>query len=328
MRLFIELPSWLGDGVMASASIENLALNFTNLTPKEPLEIVFFGSFASIELYKTQPNCKQAILDESKKITPKLSFLKPIYRLIYLRKLAKKLGDFDLAISFRSHLASKVLINALNARKKAVFSPKIKAEHQVLKYLDFVNNALNLQPLSKDLKLHFKPLKKQSRARLGINAGASYGDAKRWGASNFAKVAKEMAKDYDIFIFGAKGEEQIADEIAKDLSAASINYTNLCAKTSIKELCEHIASLDLFITNDSGPMHIACAFKVPLIAIFGPTRVDETAPYGNERAKIIKLDLPCMPCMRRSCPLGHHDCMRLITPQMVLDKIKELKALC
>ena len=68
-------------------------------------------------------------------------------------------------------------------------------------------------------------------------------------------------------------------------------------------------------------MHIAAAFKVPMVAIFGPTKADETAPFGNERAKIIKLNLPCQPCMRRTCPLKHHNCMEQITPKMVLDSI-------
>ena len=317
MRVFIELPSWLGDSVMASASIENLVQNFNS----SPLKIVFFGSFVSCELFKSSPNCEQILIDKSKEQTPKISLFKPFYRLSYLRKIAKNLGHFDVALSFRSHLASKVLLNTIKADKKAIFKPTINATHQVLKYLKFLNSALNLKPLNNAPKLHFTPLNKGQKKRLGLNPGASYGDAKRWGAHNFAKVALELAKDYDIFIFGAKNETQIAEQIAQILNENKIKFTNLCGKTSIKELCENIAALDLFITNDSGPMHIAAAFKVPMIAIFGPTKVDETAPFGNERAKIIKLNLPCQPCMRRTCPLKHHNCMEQITPKMVLDSI-------
>lgn len=315
MRIFIELPSWLGDSVMASASIENICQNFS----KTPIKIVFFGAFVSCELFITHPNCEQAIIDKSKEQMPKISLFKPFYRLLYLRKITKNLGKFDIALSFRSHFASKVLLSSVKADKKAIFKPNLNATHQVLKYLNFVNSALNLKPINTALRLHFTPLKKSAKKRLGINAGASYGDAKRWGAHNFAKVGLELAKDYDIFIFGAKSEQKIAEQITKILSENKVNFINLCGKTSIKELCENIAALDLFITNDSGPMHIGAAFKVPMVAIFGPTRADETAPYGNERAKIIKLNLPCQPCMRRHCPLKHHNCMEQITPKMVLE---------
>lgn len=317
MRIFIELPSWLGDSVMASASIENICQNFKNF--KTPLKIVFFGAFASCELFKDHPDCEQVIIDKSKEQMLKISAFKPISRLLYLRKIAKNLEAFDIALSFRSHFASKVLLSALKANKKAIFKPNISAAHQVLKYLNFVNSTLALKPINTALKLHFTPLDKSIKKRLGINAGASYGDAKRWGAHNFAKVGLELAKDYDIFIFGAKSEQKIAEQITKILSENKVNFINLCGKTSIKELCENIAALDLFITNDSGPMHIGAAFKVPMVAIFGPTRADETAPYGNERAKIIKLNLPCQPCMRRHCPLKHHNCMEQITPKMVLE---------
>ena len=178
------------------------------------------------------------------------------------------------------------------------------------------------------LKLYFEP-KIFARKTLGLNPGASYGSAKRWYPLYFANVAQEFANDFDIVIFGGSNESEICDEIARQLSKNGVKFTNLCGKTTIKELCEMIAGIaksgGIFITNDSGPMHIAAAFKTPTIALFGPTRWRETSPYANENARILHLNLPCMPCMKRVCPLGTHACMKNLLPQMVIDAIKELE---
>lgn len=178
------------------------------------------------------------------------------------------------------------------------------------------------------LKLYFEP-EIFARKTLGLNPGASYGSAKRWYPLYFAKVAQEFANDFDIVIFGGSNESEICDEIARQLSKNGVKFTNLCGKTTIKELCEMIAGIaksgGIFITNDSGPMHIAAAFKTPTIALFGPTRWRETSPYANENARILHLNLPCMPCMKRVCPLGTHACMKNLLPQMAIDAIKELE---
>ena len=96
------------------------------------------------------------------------------------------------------------------------------------------------------------------------------------------------------------------------------NYQNLAAKTTIKELISQIANLDLFITGDSGPMHLAAALQVPTVAIFGPTEEGVTSQWMNEKSIIVKKNLECQPCMKRECPLKHHNCMKLIEASEVL----------
>ena len=82
--------------------------------------------------------------------------------------------------------------------------------------------------------------------------------------------------------------------------------------------------LDLFLTGDSGPMHIAASFNIPTVSIFGPTKDEETSQWMNPQNIIVKKNLECQPCMRRKCPLGHHDCMKLIKTNEVLNAIKLL----
>ena len=80
-----------------------------------------------------------------------------------------------------------------------------------------------------------------------------------------------------------------------------------------------VANLDLFITGDSGPMHIAASFKIPTVSIFGPTNYIETSQWMNINSTIVKKTLDCQPCMKRTCPLGHHNCMKLIKASDVLE---------
>ena len=124
-----------------------------------------------------------------------------------------------------------------------------------------------------------------------------------WYPDEFAEVAAKLSKKYNIIIFGGSGEKDIAIDIEKLLIKKGIsNYQNLAGNTTISELVEHISNLDLFITGDSGPMHIAAAFQVPTVAIFGPTRTEETSQWMNKKSLIVKKNLDCQPCMKRVCP--------------------------
>ena len=311
MKIFIEIPRWLGDAIMCTPAIENIIKSYPNA------KITLFGSFISTTALKNHPNVKRVIIDESKNAT---------LRAIWLYKMAKELGGFDISFSFRQRFYPKLLSFFLDSKKKFIYKrTSNKPKHQVLRYNDFVNNSLNTTFKAGSLKLYFTP-KKFPKKTLGLNPGATYGSAKRWYPDRFAKVAKELSHKYDIIIFGSQNEKKMADEIEDFLKKHNIkNYQNLAGKTTIEDLISLIGGLDLFITNDSGPMHIAAAFKIPTIALFGPTKWYETSPWQNKNARIIKKDLPCMPCMKRSCPIKTHQCMKDITAK---DVLKEVEKLC
>ncbi|MDX1809435.1 MAG: lipopolysaccharide heptosyltransferase II [Sulfurospirillaceae bacterium] len=300
MRILIEVPTWLGDSVMSTPAIEEIIKIYPDA------KIVFFGSFVSTEALKSHPNCEQIKIDESKKSK---------CRLLWLRKTAQTLGTFDLAFSFRSSFTSKVFLWFLNAKQKFQYKKNTYNGHQVQKYATFVSKALNVILEPQSLKLYQIP-HLYNRSTLGINPGATYGSAKRWYPEEFAKVAEHFAKDYDIVIFGGPNEQEIANEVEKLISNAHV--TNLAGKTSITELIEKIAGLNLFITNDSGPMHCAAAYKVPTVALFGPTIYTETSQWENPNGYLISHDLDCAPCMKRICPIKTHECMKSIKAQEVI----------
>ena len=295
---------------MATPAIENI-VNFYN-----DVEITFIGSFVSIEALKNHPKVVKTVV-LSKKYTD-------------LYRTSRELGNFDAFLSFRSSFHSKFLKFLISAQYKYQFDKnQYKNCHQVEKYNNFINDSLNTNLPAKKLVLHIKNSKLQIKNSLlpllGINPGASYGSAKRWYPHEFAKVASELHDRYDIVIFGGEGEKDIANDIEKELVKNNTkNYQNLAGKTSITELIDYIANLDLFITGDSGPMHVAAAFQVPTVAIFGPTKDNETSQWMNEKSIIVKKSLDCQPCMKRTCPLGHHDCMDLIKAVDVLNALKDI----
>jgi len=306
MKILIELPTWLGDCVMATPAIENI-VNFYN-----DVEITFIGSFVSIEALKNHPKAiKTFVLDKK-------------YTSLY--KISRDLGNFDAFFSFRSSIRSKFLKFLISAKKKYQFDKnKYQNRHQVEKYNDFVNDSLSIDSTAKKLQIYGYNIAKSKKKILGINPGASYGSAKRWYPQEFAKVASELSAEYDIVIFGGPSEIDIAGDIEQALIDSSVkNYKNLAGNTTITELINKIASLDLFITGDSGPMHIAAAFQIPTVAIFGPTKDKETSQWMNKKSIIVKKNLDCQPCMKRICPLQHHNCMNLIKAADVLDAVENI----
>jgi heptosyltransferase-2 len=309
-KILIEVPTWLGDCVMATPAIENIIKTYPNV------QITIFGAFVSTAIFEQHPNVEKIVLDESKKSSSRLK---------WIYKKAKELGEFDAAITFRRTLFSKLFIWFSQAKTKGYYRRYTKEViHQAIRYNDFVNKTFRLNTIAKDLKIYFEP-SKYDKPTLGINPGASYGSAKRWYPEKFAKVATELSEQYEIFIFGGPAEVDMAGDIEKELIKAKVtNYTNIAGKTSIRELCQKIGGLDLFITGDSGPMHVAAAFKVPTIAIFGPTKDKETSQWMNPQGKIIKREMDCAPCMKRTCPLKHHECMKLIEAEDVLEQVKTL----
>lgn len=206
-------------------------------------------------------------------------------------------------------------------------TPTIKADkHLTKQYAQLAMiNTDEWDETTPPLKLYIEP-KKFDKPMMGINAGATYGSAKRWYPERFAAVAKEYSAHYDIIIFGGPSEIEMAAEIEANLKSCNVfNYINLAGKTTIKELCEHIGGCSLFVTNDSGPMHVAAAYGVPTVSIFGPTKHTETSQWMNEKSVIVRHEMECAPCMRRECPLGHHECMKSIKAAEVIEAIKTLQ---
>jgi len=154
---------------------------------------------------------------------------------------------------------------------------------------------------------------------IGIHPGARP-PARRWPVDYFAAVADKLAQRYDaqILVTGGPGEETTVQAVVERMRTSA---TNLCGKTSLGSLAALISRLDLFISNDTGPAHIACAVDTPSVTIFGPADVQRWAPLDTVHHPGVRRPVVCSPCGYWECPIDHR-CLRWLSPaddRMVLD---------
>ncbi|MCK9273525.1 MAG: lipopolysaccharide heptosyltransferase II [Syntrophales bacterium] len=157
---------------------------------------------------------------------------------------------------------------------------------------------------------------------VGMAPGAAYGPAKMWYPDRYAALADMLIerKSSRVFLFGS-ASDKIQTETVK--MHARNDLINLAGKTTLAEAIALMSRCDLFITNDSGLMHIAGALGIPLVAIFGSTNPETTSPAG-ERSVIIYKKVECSPCLKKSCP-GDFRCMDLVCTEDVYECIEKMQ---
>lgn len=150
--------------------------------------------------------------------------------------------------------------------------------------------------------------------RVALAPGAAYGTAKCWPAERYAALADRLVRDFDadVILFGSAGEREVAGRIARAMQTRAVV---LAGETGIGELPALLAACHLFIGNDSGAMHVAAAVGLPVVAIFGPTDPQGTAPVTPRRL-LVQQPVACSPCFLRHCPIDHR-CMQRVSVEEV-----------
>jgi heptosyltransferase-2 len=226
---------------------------------------------------------------------------------------------------------------------KVAVDPRVSELHQTYYYLDLLEQlvggprtaqGLEPKPTSQfaavampDITLAVSPARKHAaRTRLqsqgvdfnrtvvGVNPGAFYGSAKRWLSERYATVLDRLIdeRQVSVVIFGSPNEVAIAEAIYSGMRNRPVI---LSGRTELSEVIAMIACCDLFLTNDSGPMHLAAALRVPMLAIFGSTDEIATGPMSPV-ALVLNKRVECSPCLLRECPIDHR-CMTRITAEEV-----------
>ncbi len=159
------------------------------------------------------------------------------------------------------------------------------------------------------------------RPLIALCPGSTNSRAKRWPVDRYASLADQLIEDagVEIVLIGAKEELDVSQNVASQMRRRPIMLTG---RTNLAESTGVLSLIDLLVTNDTGPAHIAAALGRPVLAIFGPTNPLTTYPF-SPLAEIIRQPPACAPCMLRDCPIDHR-CMTRIAPAEIAVRARTL----
>jgi heptosyltransferase-2 len=201
--------------------------------------------------------------------------------------------------------------------------------HQRFYYLELLKRA-KLIPgyeLATAIRLNGRTPKGLAGRVVGVSPGAAYGGAKRWLPERFAEAAVAIARERgaQVAVFGSSEEASICETVRLQVAAAGVACQNFAGVTPLSEFIEMAAACELFLTNDSGAMHVASALGVPTVAVFGATDEEATGPTGDW-SRVVRHPVECSPCLLRECPIDHR-CMTRVTASDVADAAHKLVAI-
>ncbi|MBI3583848.1 MAG: lipopolysaccharide heptosyltransferase II [Nitrospinae bacterium] len=339
MKILIRCPNWIGDVML---SIPSLSL-VREIFPSAHISILIKSNLSP--LLEGNPDINEII-----SFNPDLMSVSE--KLKFYRGLKDK--NFDLAIlltnSFESALSAYLAgikeRVGYNKDMRGIFltkkipmpsrkSPRMHQSDFYLTLIEAISRGKGQGARGKERLFFYIPEDVQNRVDkiyeekglskkspvIGMNIGASYGSAKRWMPERFAELADRIYSELkgEVILFGGSGDFNIEAEIKGRMKNKALS---MVGKTTLKSLAAMIKRCHLFITNDSGPMHIAAAVGTPIVAIFGSTDPSETSPLCD-KYKIVRRPVDCSPCWKRECPTDHK-CMELISVSDVMDAVKEL----
>ncbi|MDF2550347.1 MAG: hypothetical protein K0S07_1414 [Chlamydiales bacterium] len=328
-KIIIRMPNWIGDLVMATPLLSDIKEHFpdchlTALVQSNVAPLLEKDPRLDALIYLDRPKNRFERRSEKKRVIEEIrqgSFDLGILTtnslssawLFFRGKVKERIG---FKAFLRRFLLSKALPFPLNreeqhlvATYKELLRPLGLPLSNTLPALHCQQEQINqaLQRLS-DLKVS------KSQPIIAINPGAAYGSAKCWLPERYRTLTKALLKEgRQIIYLGDPKGASLVDTICRGLPVV-----NLAGKTTLEELTAILSQVDVLVTNDSGPMHIASALGIKTVALFGSTSAIKTGPY--QKGLVIHKHVPCSPCYQRECPLDFA-CMKQIEVQEVLSAI-------
>lgn len=329
-KILVRATNWVGDAVMSLPALHALREQF----PRAHIAILAKPWVA--DLYGREPFCSEVIPYD-----PGKGWAGWRERWRIAQRLRRR--EFDCAILLQNAFESALIAYLAripvrigynrDARgpllTKAVAVPKAGeiAPHQRFYYLELLKRAGIIDCYSTGAAVRLSGAKKaaeEGRVLLqsfgmggrvvGVSAGAAYGGAKRWLPERFAESAAELARETGaetVAVFGAEAERAVCETVCAGVSERGVRCVNLAGRTTLGEFIGLAAACAVYLTNDSGPMHIASALGVPTVAIFGATDDKATGPAGVN-STVVREPVECSPCLLRECPIDHR-CMTRVS---------------
>lgn len=327
-KILVRATNWVGDLVMSTPAIAAIRDNFPDaritVLVKPPLDELLIGNPAvdgiiryDKKFYKGATGIARLARELRKERFDRAILLQNSFEAALIAFMAKIPVRMGYATDGRGILLTKGVKVAKDT----------KGRHQVYYYLGLID-ALGMKAAQHVPKLY--PDKEHSKNAaaffkahgiskddlvVGINPGAQYGVAKKWHPERYAEVADRLAKSHGAraVIFGGPGDVAVAGSVEAAMKGPAIN---LAGKTDLRELMAYITRCGLFITNDTGAMHVSAALGIPTLAVFGSTDHIATGPFGTGNV-IVRNPVNCSPCLKRTCPLKHYRCMESVTADQV-----------
>lgn len=325
-RILLRSANWVGDAIMSTPAIHAVRRQFP------AAEITLLAKPWVVPVFTHSPDIDAIMTYEA---ADRHRGAKGLWRLAGdIRK-----GRFDTAILFQNAFEAAFLVWLARVPRRVGFTTDgrsllltdrirtwrpLKQGHLVDYYRGLIVGAgwpaedrrLRLTLVTEEIRTAEGSLEDLghdlNRPLVGINPGATFGTAKRWPADRFVQVCRELRRSMGAttLVFGGPGEAALGREIADAVGDGCIN---LCGRTTLREAMALIGQCRLFITNDSGLMHVAAALDVPQVAIIGPTDPTATGPV-NPRSRLIQAVDSCdqSPCLKPHCDTDHR-CMTAIS---------------
>jgi len=322
-KLLIRGTNWIGDVVMTLPAIASIRKTF----PEAHLTILVKPWVADV--LRLCPDVDEILLYKSPGIHAGVQGK---------IRLAGELRErrFDAAILLQNAIEAAILARMAGIPVRAGYNSdargallthavrrtrEVRQVHQVDYYramvralgCELTDIGVMLKPGKEDQELAERLLSGYSLEKgtflVGMAPGAAYGPAKMWFPERFAEMADRFASELSarILLFGSAGDSKTIEDVQQ---SSAFPMLDLAGKTSLREAIVLISRCGLFISNDSGLMHVAGALGVPTVAIFGSTNPVTTSPSGK-RTIVVRGEAPCSPCLKKICPTDFQ-CMKSI----------------
>lgn len=331
--ILVRATNWVGDAVMSIPALRALRVAY----PGAKISILAKPWVA--DLYRREPFCDETIVYTARDISSKIT-------------AARALGErrFDCAILLQNAFEAAAIAWMARIPERIGYArdgrgflltgaipvprPGEIPVHERFYYLELLRRAGIIREISQSDEIRLEgagAARAAGEARfaelglsgpvIGVSPGAAYGSAKRWLPERFAEAASQVAGELGatVAIFGSEGEKDVCAAVA---NAVRIPVRNFAGSTTLAEFIDLAAACDVYLTNDSGPMHIASALGVPTVAVFGATNDLTTGPTGPH-ARVVREKVECSPCLKRECPIDHR-CMTRVTSARVAEVALQL----
>jgi len=335
-KILVRATNWVGDAVMSLPALRALRDRF----PQAEISILAKPWVA--DLYRREPFCDRLIPYTAKDIHAKWRAARELRRHQFDCAILLQNAFEAAAFAFLAGVPERIGY-ARDGRAflltKAIPVPRPGEipRHERFYYLELLRRAgiVDRLPANDSIRLdgacaareaglaQFRSLGYGSGV-IGVSPGAAFGTAKRWLPERFTEAANRLAEELgaSVAVFGSQDERELCASVTAGIRAPAKNFAG---ETSLEEFIELAAACRVYLTNDSGAMHIASALGVPTVAIFGSTDDAGTGPTGP-LARVVREPVECSPCLKRECPIDHR-CMTRVEParvtQVALDLLKE-----